>query len=68
MFDLSSMFLPLEIPNEGSSNEIPTPQTPQASTDRKLSQRPGLQRRAISDGIALVLGKSLENQGGKRMT
>ena len=66
MFDLSSMFLPLEIPNEGSSNEISTPQTPQASTDRKLSQRPGLQRRAISDGIALVLGRSLENQGGKK--
>ena len=66
MFDLSSMFLPLEIPNEGSSNEIPTPKTPQASTDRKLRQRPGLQRRAVSDGIALVLGKSLENQGEKK--
>ena len=63
---MSSMFLPLEIPNEGSSNEIPTPKTPQASTDRKLLQRPGLQRRAVSDGIALVLGKSLENQEEKK--
>lgn len=63
---MSSMFLPLEIPNEGSSNEIPTLKTPQASTDRKLRQRPGLQRRAVSDGIALVLGKSLENQGEKK--
>ena len=63
---MSSMFLPLEIPNEGSSNEIPTPKTPQASTDRKLRQRSGLQRRAVSDGIALVLGKSLENQGEKK--
>ena len=66
MFDLSSMFLPLEIPNEGSSNETPTPKTPQACTDRKLCQRPGLQRRAVSDWIALVLGKSLQNQGEKR--
>ena len=66
MFDLSSMFLQLEIPNEGSSNETPTPKTPQACTDRKLCQRPGLQRRAVSDWIALVLGKSLQNQGEKR--
>ena len=63
---MSSMFLPLEIPNEGSSNEIPTRKTSQASTDRKLRQRPGLQRRAVSDGIARVLGKSLENQGEKK--